>query len=107
MCQNKSMECLACVAKVGRALHGVCQALASCLVNEMGISCRPVKQVDEHVFVVRYGAKGVTVPHANLTPNQESSWSDMESSILVDFNGYTDASETGLSMGGRKAGKWE
>lgn len=63
------MECLACVARVGRALHGVCQALASCLVNKTGISCRPVKQVDEHVFVVRYGAKGVIMPHANLTLN--------------------------------------
>lgn len=65
----KSVECLACVARVGRALHGVCRALASCLVNKTGISCRPVKQVDEYVFVVRYGAKGVIVPHANLTPN--------------------------------------
>lgn len=31
----------------------------------------------------------------------------MESSILVYFNGYTDASEAGVSVGGRKAGKWE
>lgn len=63
------MECLACVARVGRALHGVCQALASWLVNETGISCRALKQVDEHVFVVGYGAKAVFVPHAALIPH--------------------------------------
>lgn len=69
MSKLKSVECLACVARVGRALHGVCQALASWLVNETGISCRAVEQVDGHVFVVRYAAKGVIVPYANLTPN--------------------------------------
>lgn len=99
------MECLACVARVGRALHGVCQALASWLVNETGISCRALKQVDEHVFVVAYGAKAVFVPHATLTPHP--SWSDMASSILILFSAYTDASEAEVSVGRRKAGKWE
>lgn len=43
------MGCLACVARLGRALHSVCQAFASWLVNETGISCRAVEQVDDHV----------------------------------------------------------
>ena len=43
--------------------------LPGCLVNETWISCRAVKQVDEHMFIVRYGAKGVTLSHVNLTPN--------------------------------------
>lgn len=78
-----------------------------CLVYETGISCRAVKQVDEHAFVVRYGAKGVIVSHVNLPPNhreiQQSSWSDMASSISVCFNGNTDASEKDISVGGREA----
>lgn len=36
--------------------------LPGCLVYETGISCRAMKPVDEHMFVVRYGAK-VSVGH--------------------------------------------
>lgn len=85
--------------------------LPGCLVYETGISGRAVKQVDEHTFVVRYGARGVTASHVNLTPNhseiQQSSWSNVASSISVYFNGNTDASEKEISVGGREAGKWK
>lgn len=83
--------------------------LPGCLVNKTGISGRAVKQVDEHAFIVRYGANGVIVSHVNLTPNhseiQQSCWSNMTSSISVYFNGNTDASEREISVGGREAGK--
>lgn len=83
--------------------------LPGCLVYETGISCRALKQVNEHVFVVRYGAKGGVVSHLNLTPNhdeiQQSFWSNMASSTSVYFNGNTDASEKEISLGGREAGK--
>lgn len=104
MSKLKSVECLACVARVGRALHGVCQALASWLVNETGISCKAMEQVDEHVFVVIYGTKDVIVPHENLSPNPGML---MVRHGIQYFSGYTYASEPEVSVGGRKAGKWE
>lgn len=113
VCQNsvKSVQCLACVARVGWALHGVCQALASWLVNETGISCRDFMQgcqtggwtrVCSEIWCKRcYCAtcKSDTKPrkaHGQMWP-----------CILVYFSGYTDESETEVSVGGRKAGKWE
>ena len=85
--------------------------LPGCLVCETRISCRAVKQVDEPTFIGTYSARGVTVSLVNLTANhsefQQSAWSNVASSILVYFNGNTDASEMEIYLGGREAGKWK
>lgn len=87
------------------SISHVSHMLPGCLVCETGISCRTMKQVGQHTFVVRCGAR------VNLTPKhseiQQSSWSKVTSSISVYFNGNTEASEKEISVGGREAGKWK
>lgn len=63
--------------------------LPGCLLCETEICCRAVNQVDEHAFVVRYGAKRCYC----VSEIQQSFWSNVTSSISVYFNGNTDAGE--------------